>query len=99
MQSAGVTGDCEAHLPYSKCLEDREERVANVELMAAQEAPSLSMAFRMTISLRIHATRANFFGLPADQQLLVEVPDQGVPAYPGKCPHVVDTPGYAPLST
>ena len=49
----------------SNCLECQEEQSTTAGLMSHHGPPCLSMELRMTSSLRIQATKATFFALPA----------------------------------
>ena len=49
----------------SNCLECQEEQSTTGGLMSRHGQPCLSMELRMTSSLRIQATKATFFALPA----------------------------------
>ena len=53
----------------SNCVESQAEWLATAEGVSSQVEPYLSMELRMTSSLRMHATRATFFGLPAASSL------------------------------
>ena len=54
---------------YNRSLECQEEQPTTTGLMSRHGHPCFSMELRMTSSLRIQATKATFFGLPAANNL------------------------------